>query len=68
MPVQLVEQIDEVDAAGNTQQFMRATFTVGDQGAPLTVQVPMTTSWPGDLIAAIESLAGGVTQVLGLGV
>lgn len=66
MPVQLVEQLDEVDASGNTRLFMRATFTVGDQAAPLTVQVPQTANWPADLIAAIEALAGGVTSVLGL--
>jgi len=64
MPVQLVEQIDETDVAGNVTQYMSATFTVGQQSSPLTVRVLKTDTWADALIAAIEAEANGVRSVL----
>jgi hypothetical protein len=66
MPVQLVEQLDETDVAGNTTQFMQATFTVGQQSSPLIVRVPFDNNWVANLTAAIEAEAQGVRTILDL--
>ena len=66
MPVQLVEQIDDTDLAGNLHQFMQATFTVGDQSGPLIARVPLTPDWVSVLEAEIANRAAGVRQILGL--
>lgn len=66
MPVQLVEQLDETDLAGNTTQYMQATFTVGEQSSPLVVRVPFTNEWVAELTSAIESEAQGVRAILSL--
>jgi hypothetical protein len=68
MPVQLVEELDDTDLAGNVTMRMQATFTVGTQTTPLQVSVAKTPSWAQDLITAIEAEAAGVNAVLGTNV
>jgi hypothetical protein len=68
MPVTLVEQLDDTDAAGNQTFRMQATFTVGTASSPMQVSVPMTGDWASALIAAIEDMGGKVNAVLSLGI
>lgn len=67
MPVILVEQQEDQDAAGNITQHMHAQFTITGHAEPFDVTVPLTADWAAQLSAAIESLAAQVRSVYGTG-